>query len=116
MAPSYNSILPVPLEQDDDYIAITNFYYTQFIGEKFGVWAGRSDTHHSANLGEFAGLSSEVGNTQFMNFALTGIPVMPFDPALRHFAWSRGVCPPNKGLGLRGDGHGFARILADHRV
>jgi len=78
MAPSYNAILPVANELDDDTLSITSLYYTQFFGEQFGVWFGRSDTHHNANLGEFAGLNPHVGKTQFMNLALTGVPVMPF--------------------------------------
>lgn len=76
-APSYNSVLPVASKPDDNTLSITNFYYTQFFGEKFGAWVGRTDTHHNANLGEFAGLNPQVGNTQFMNLALTAVPVMP---------------------------------------
>ncbi len=77
MAPSYNSVIPVANQPDDDTLSITNLYYTQFFGEKFGIWAGRTDTNHNANLGEFAGLNPQVGNTQFMNLALTLVPVMP---------------------------------------
>ncbi len=77
LPPSYNAILPIAGESDRDSLSITSLYYTQFFGEKFGVWLGRSDTHHNANLGEFAGLNPQVGNTQFQNFALTAIPVMP---------------------------------------
>ncbi len=77
MTPNYNSILPISGETDRDMVSLTSLYYTQFFGEKFGVWFGRSDTHHNANLGEFAGLNPQVGNTQFQNLALTAIPVMP---------------------------------------
>ncbi len=77
LPPSYNAILPLAGERDRDMLSLTSLYYTQFLGEKFGVWLGRSDTHHNANLGEFAGLNPEVGNTQFQHFALTAIPVMP---------------------------------------
>lgn len=77
MAPSYNSVIPVAGQPDDDTLSLTNLYYTQFFGKKFGAWVGRTDTHHNANLGEFAGLNPQVGNTQFMNLALTAIPVMP---------------------------------------
>ena len=77
MAPSYNSALPVANQPDDDTLSITNLYYTQFFGEKFGIWVGRTDTHHNANMGEFTGLNPQVGNTQFMNLALTTVPVMP---------------------------------------
>ncbi len=77
LPPSYNAILPIAGERDRDSLSITSLYYTQFFGEKFGVWLGRSDTHHNANLGEFAGLNPQVGNTQFQHFALTAIPVMP---------------------------------------
>ncbi len=77
LPPSYNAILPVSGETDRDTLSLTSLYYTQFFGERFGFWFGRSDTHHNANLGEFAGLNPQVGNTQFQNFALTAIPVMP---------------------------------------
>ncbi len=77
LPPNYNSILPLSGETDRDMVSLSSLYYTQFLGEKFGVWFGRSDTHHNANLGEFAGLNPQVGNTQFQNLALTAIPVMP---------------------------------------
>ncbi len=77
LPPSYNAILPIADETDKDSLSITSLYYTQFFGKKFGVWLGRSDTHHNANLGEFAGLNPQVGNTQFQHLALTAIPVMP---------------------------------------
>ncbi len=77
MAPNYNAIMPVSGETDRNTLSLTSFYYTQFFGEKFGAWFGRSDTHHNANLGEFTGLNPHVGNTQFQNLALTAIPVMP---------------------------------------
>ncbi len=77
LPPSYNAILPIAGETDRDSLSITSLYYTQFLGDTFGVWLGRSDTHHNANLGEFAGLNPQTGNTQFQHFALTAIPVMP---------------------------------------
>ncbi|MCZ6860904.1 MAG: carbohydrate porin [Alphaproteobacteria bacterium] len=77
LPPSYNAILPIAGETDRDSLSITSLYYTQFFGKKFGAWLGRSDTHHNANLGEFAGLNPQVGNTQFQHLALTAIPVMP---------------------------------------
>jgi len=61
MAPNYNAIMPVSGETDRNTLSLTSFYYTQFFGEKFGAWFGRSDTHHNANLGEFAGLNPHVG-------------------------------------------------------
>ena len=76
-APSYNTIVPVSGEVGRDVFALTSLYYTQFLGERFGVWFGRTDTHHNANLNEFTGLSPRVGKTQFQNLALTAIPVMP---------------------------------------
>jgi porin len=77
MSPSYNAIIPVTSELDADTLTITNLYYTQFFGKKFGAWFGRTDNHHNANLGEFAGLNPNVGKTQFQNLAMTAIPVMP---------------------------------------
>ena len=77
MAPSYSALMPVSGENGRDVFSLTNFYYTQFLGEKFGVWFGRTDTHHNANLNEFAGLNPRVGKTQFLNLGLTAIAVMP---------------------------------------
>ena len=77
LPPSINAIVPIAGETDRDSLSITSLYYTQFLGEKFGVWLGRADTMHNANLGEFSGLNPQVGNTQFQHFALTAIPVMP---------------------------------------
>ncbi len=77
MAPNFNALFPVSGEAGRDVFSLTNLYYTQFLGEKFGVWFGRTDTFHNANLNEFAGLNPRVGKTQFLNLALTGIPVMP---------------------------------------
>jgi porin len=77
MAPSYNSLFPVADQPDENILTVSNAYYTQFFGKKFGAFAGRFDTHHNANMGEFAGLNRQVGQTQFMNLALTAVPVMP---------------------------------------
>lgn len=100
MAPNYNSILPISGETDRDMVSLTSLYYTQFLGKKFGLWFGRSDTHHNANLGEFAGLNPQVGNTQFQNLALTAIPVMPvsqpYVPSLGAGVFAR----PTKDLSL----------------
>jgi porin len=77
MAPSYNALFPVSGEAGRDVFSLTNLYYTQFLGERFGVWLGRTDTFHNASLNEFAGLNPRAGKSQFMNLALTGSPVMP---------------------------------------
>ena len=77
MAPNFNALMPVSGEAGRDIFSLTNLYYTQFLGEKFGVWFGRADNFHNANLNEFAGLNPRVGKTQFMNLGLTAIPVMP---------------------------------------
>jgi porin len=75
--PHYNSSLPIAGAVDDDNLSVSSLYYTQFLGERFGAWIGRTDTHHNANTGEFAGLNPQTGNTQFMNSAFSAIPVMP---------------------------------------
>ena len=100
MAPSYNAILPVANELEDDTLSITSLYYTQFFGEQFGVWFGRSDTHHNANLGEFAGLNPHVGKTQFMNLALTAVPVMPFTEPYVTSLGAGAFARPTKDLSL----------------
>ncbi len=76
MAPSFNALIPVSGEAGRDIFSLTSLYYTQFLGERFGVWFGRTDTFHNANLNEFTGLNPQVGKTQFQNLALTAIPVM----------------------------------------
>ena len=100
MAPSYNAILPISGQLDRDTASLTSFYYTQFFGEQFGVWFGRSDTHHNANLGEFAGLNPQVGNTQFQNFALTAIPVMPISQPYVSSLGAGVFARPTKNLSL----------------
>ena len=77
MAPSFNALIPVSGELGRDVFTLTNLYYTQFLGEKFGVWLGRTDNFSNANLNEFAGLNPRVGKTQFQNLGLTTVPVMP---------------------------------------
>lgn len=76
MAPNFNALIPVSGEAGRDIISITNLYYTQFFGERFGVWLGRTDNFSNANLNEFAGLNPHVGKTQFQNVALSGPAVM----------------------------------------
>ncbi len=77
LAPSFNAMMPVSGEAGRDIFSLTSLYYTQFLGEKFGVWFGRTDNFHNANLNEFAGLNPHVGKTQFQNLGLTTIAVMP---------------------------------------
>jgi len=53
MAPSFNSVIPVASQPDDDTLSITNLYYTQFFGQKFGTWVGRTDTLHNWAVTKF---------------------------------------------------------------
>ena len=76
LPPSHNAILPVATEIDGDIIALSDLYYTQFLGPHFGVFLGRFDTHHNAGFSDFTGLGRDAGNTQFMNLGLTTIPSM----------------------------------------
>lgn len=51
----------------DDRVALSDLYYTQFLGKQFGVFAGRFDTFHDGMVMEFAGSGPRAGSQGFMN-------------------------------------------------
>ncbi len=65
-AVNYNALMPIGTLANDT-MTLTNLYYTQFLGPKFGVYAGRFDTFHNGVLMEFAGSGPRVGERGFLN-------------------------------------------------
>ncbi len=63
---NYSAIMPIGTLADDT-ATLSNLYYTQFLGEQFGVFAGRFDTFHDGNVLEFAGAGPRAGERGFLN-------------------------------------------------
>ena len=65
-AVNYSALMPVGT-QANDTATLSDLYYTQFLGEKFGVFAGRFDTFHDGVVMEFAGAGPRAGDAGFLN-------------------------------------------------
>jgi porin len=63
---NYGALMPIGT-LNEDTVALTNLYYTQFIGKQFGVFAGRFDTFHDGMVMEFAGAGPRAGARGFVN-------------------------------------------------
>jgi porin len=70
-AVNYSALMPIGTLANDT-ATLSNLYYTQFLGKKFGVFAGRFDTFHDANVMEFAGMGPRTGDAGFLNANLVG--------------------------------------------
>jgi porin len=69
-AVNYNALFPIGTLANDT-MTLSDLYYTQFIGPKFGVFAGRFDTFHDGLIMEFAGSGNRTGERGFLNTNLT---------------------------------------------
>ena len=65
-AVNYSALMPIGT-LDDDTVALTDLYYTQFIGKQFQMFAGRFDTFHDGMVMEFAGAGPRAGARGFVN-------------------------------------------------
>jgi len=63
---NYSALMPIGTLKDDT-VALTDLYYTQFIGKQFGMFAGRFDTYHDGMVMEFAGAGPRAGARGFLN-------------------------------------------------
>jgi porin len=63
---NYNALMPIGTLANDT-ATLSNLYYTQFLGKKFGVFAGRFDTFHDGFVMEFAGAGPGAGERGFLN-------------------------------------------------
>lgn len=70
-AVNYSALIPIGTLADDT-VSLSNLYYTQFLSEQFGVFAGRFDTFHDGFLMEFAGAGPRAGDKGFVNANLVG--------------------------------------------
>jgi porin len=65
-AVNWSALMPIGTLENDT-VALTDLYYTQFLGEKFGMFAGRFDTFHDGLVMEFAGSGPRTGERGFLN-------------------------------------------------
>ena len=69
-------LAPLTSEIDEDVVALTNLFYTQFLSDSFGVLVGKLDNFES-DFNEFA---SGRGQTQFQNANLVFSPATLLEP------------------------------------
>ncbi len=75
-AANYSAMMPVGALADDR-ATISDLYYTQFLGESVGIFAGRIDTIKDANTTEFGGAGPRAGKSGFVNINLALQMVFP---------------------------------------